>query len=325
MRRLVYTVVIIGFAALVQPATAEPRLALSTVKDCDVCPEMVVIPAGSFRMGSIEATRGNAQSVHSVSIHQPFAVGKFEVAFREWDACASDGGCGGHQPSDERWGRDNRPVINFSWDDAQKYLAWLFEGLAPIAPVHAGDRYHRCVTSKDEIAFSEDDFVKRLSRLATYEQGVQYYVGDGVPQDFAEAAKWLRKAAEEGFDFAQFMLGAMLENGEGVRQDYVEAAEWHRKAAEQGLPMAQLNLGTLYAKGEGVPQDFVRAHMWFNVAAARGDEALPIFRNLNPEFDWVMVPELARNYRETVAEMMTSEDVSGAQKLAQKWLEKCSH
>ncbi len=65
----------------------------------------------------------------------------------------------------------------------------------------------------------------------------------------------------------------MYANGQGVLQDYEEAVRWFRKAAEQGNAVAQNNLGVMYAAGRGVPQDYVQAHMWFNLAAARGSEA----------------------------------------------------
>src|SRR5262249_49188828 len=53
-----------------------------------------------------------------------------------------------------------------------------------------------------------------------------------------------------------------------VAQDYQEALKWYRKAAEQGLPQAQCNMGLMYYFGQGVAQDYVRAHMWYTVAAA---------------------------------------------------------
>jgi TPR repeat protein len=61
----------------------------------------------------------------------------------------------------------------------------------------------------------------------------------------------------------------MYGEGRGVPQDYVEAARWYRLAAEQGDAQAQYNLGLAYARGEGVTQNVVDAHMWFNLAAAR--------------------------------------------------------
>ena len=63
-----------------------------------------------------------------------------------------------------------------------------------------------------------------------------YANGKGVPQDYAEAAKWYRKAAEQGYADAQNNLGMMYVNGQGVPQDYAEAAKWTRKAADQGDP-----------------------------------------------------------------------------------------
>src|SRR5438270_12416857 len=76
------------------------------------------------------------------------------------------------------------------------------------------------------------------------------------------------RAAERGHAKAQFALGYLYYNGQGVPQDYPEAAQWYRRAAEQGHPEAQGALGALYAQGHGVPQDAVQAHVWVNLAAA---------------------------------------------------------
>jgi len=97
-------------------------------RDCKTCPEMVVIPAGSFIMGSpsSEKDRTDAEGPqHEVRIGAPFAVGKFEVTFAEWDACVGDHACGGYRPADGSWGHGRQPVINVNWDDAEAYVAWL--------------------------------------------------------------------------------------------------------------------------------------------------------------------------------------------------------
>jgi uncharacterized protein len=60
----------------------------------------------------------------------------------------------------------------------------------------------------------------------------------------------------------------MYEFGKSVPQNYTEALKWYRKAADQGDVDAQLSLGLMYDKGEGAPQNYVQAHMWFNLAAA---------------------------------------------------------
>ena len=87
---------------------------------------MVVVPAGSYRMGSRHELP-NELPVHEVAIGAPFAVGRYEVTFAEWDACARDGGCprGEGIANDGGLGRGRRPVINVSWDDAKRYVQWL--------------------------------------------------------------------------------------------------------------------------------------------------------------------------------------------------------
>ncbi len=104
---------------------------LADGKDCAFCPEMVVVPAGSFMMGSPadeperEPFAEGAESQVRVSIARTFAVGKFAVTFAEWDACAADGGCLLYKPSDEGWGRGKHPVINVNWHFAKLYATWL--------------------------------------------------------------------------------------------------------------------------------------------------------------------------------------------------------
>lgn len=97
-----------------------------TIKDGTKGPEMVVIPAGSFTMGSPKEERGRHYSEgpqHRVTFAKRFAMGKYTVTFAEYDQyCASTGS---QQPKDESWGRETRPVINVSWEDAVAYCKWL--------------------------------------------------------------------------------------------------------------------------------------------------------------------------------------------------------
>ena len=66
-----------------------------------------------------------------------------------------------------------------------------------------------------------------------------YAYGDGMPKDNAEAVKWVRRAAEQGYPQAQVKLGVMYEYGLGVPKDMDEARKWYRKAADQGHAEAQ--------------------------------------------------------------------------------------
>ena len=97
-------------------------------RDCDECPKMVEIPAGTFRMGA-RASEGGRWDRREGPQHRVklswFALGVTEVTFDEWEACVRGGGCDGYRPDDEGWGRGARPVVNVSWDDAQAYVRWL--------------------------------------------------------------------------------------------------------------------------------------------------------------------------------------------------------
>ncbi len=107
---------------------ASGRKAGAILRDCDDgCPEMVVIPAGTSLIGSPadeEGRSANEGPRHSVTFAAPFAVGRYEVTFAEYDACVAAGGCS-HKPADKSWGRGRRPAVDVSWHDAQQYVAWL--------------------------------------------------------------------------------------------------------------------------------------------------------------------------------------------------------
>jgi formylglycine-generating enzyme required for sulfatase activity/cellulose biosynthesis protein BcsQ len=132
-----YTIQRPFMAANIQPyvLTTQAEQALKpgeTFRECtsepakDYCPEMVVVPAGSFLMGSSQSEAGrypNEGPQHEVKIARLFAVSKFELTFDDWDTCVAYGDCG--DVSDAGWGRGRRPVILVSWDDAQQYVRWL--------------------------------------------------------------------------------------------------------------------------------------------------------------------------------------------------------
>jgi formylglycine-generating enzyme required for sulfatase activity len=105
-------------------AALRPR---DSFKECATCPQMVMVPAGNFTIGSPDDEPGRNADENEVpiTIAHPFAVGKNAVTFDEWDACTAGGGCNAYVPNDAGWGRGRMPVINVSWQDAKAYVAWL--------------------------------------------------------------------------------------------------------------------------------------------------------------------------------------------------------
>ncbi len=91
------------------------------------------------------------------------------------------------------------------------------------------------------------------------------------PRDYAEAARWYRKAADQGTGHAQVSLGEMYYRGQGVQQDYFGAVYWFRRAASQGHPSALYALGRSYFNGEGVVKDYSEAIRLYAEAGEMGD------------------------------------------------------
>ena len=114
-------------AAEADPPPADPparREAGTVFRDCPTCPEMVIIPAGRFRMGCVSGRdcARDQRPVHEVAV-PAFALGVYEVTFDEYDHFARATGRG--HPRDRGWGRGSRPVIRVTWHDATAYVEWL--------------------------------------------------------------------------------------------------------------------------------------------------------------------------------------------------------
>jgi formylglycine-generating enzyme required for sulfatase activity len=133
------------------------------------CPAMIVVPAGSFKMGSpaTEADRSpNEGPQHEVTIAKPFAVGRTEVTFAQWDACVAAGAC--RKLGDNAWGRGDRPVINVGWSDAVQYVEWLarMTGKPYRLLSEAEWEYAARAGTTTRFSFGDDD--SQLDRYAWY-------------------------------------------------------------------------------------------------------------------------------------------------------------
>lgn len=130
--------------------------------------------------------------------------------------------------------------------------------------------------------------------------GLLYNEGQGVPQNYRQAKQWFEKAAEQGHAGAQVNLGTLYLLEHGAQQSDQMALSWFRRAAEQEDALAFAKLGLMYAQGRGVPQDFIQAHMWYNLSAAHGEKR-------------------AAESRDAVAKQMTPAQVAEAHRLAREW------
>lgn len=186
---------LILLSALVSACAPETRS-----RDCPVCPEMVRLPGGSFRMGSPPGERQAAeQPVHEVTV-KPFSISRYEIRFDEWDACVADQGCNDADVYDHEWGRGAMPAINVDWSDAQDYARWLSR--------KSGKRY-RLPTE------AEWEYAARAGSTARYAWGPEMEPGHAVC--FSECGPEADQPAK---------VGTTLPNAFGLHDLHGNLWEW---------------------------------------------------------------------------------------------------
>jgi TPR repeat protein len=142
-----------------------------------------------------------------------------------------------------------------------------------------------------------------VQSVASYNLGLMYEKGLGGGQNYGEAVRLFRKAADGGVENALIKLGWMYWQGLGVTQNYTEAFRWYHTAAVQGNFIAQNALGVMYQYGQGPTRNYVLAHMWYNISASHN------------------AYELAADNRNRVAALMTPQQIAEAQTGAQRCLD----
>jgi formylglycine-generating enzyme required for sulfatase activity len=182
----------------VGPLSPERERALKpkdSFKECDKCPDMIVVPAGTFAMGTANPDSAKGQDIdespqHRVMIAKPFAVARFDLTFDEWDACVAAGGCNGYKPQDFGWGRGRQPVFNVSWDDSTVYAAWLSR--------KTGKAY-RLLTE------AEWEYAARAGSATTYYWGDE--IGKGNANCYGCGSKWDNQQTSPVGSFAANAFG----------------------------------------------------------------------------------------------------------------------
>lgn len=219
-------------------------------KDCDVCPAMVGLPPGTASLGAGETeanARPNEKPQRPVTFASMFAIGVSEVTFAEYDACVAAGGCSG-RPNDNGWGRGNRPVINVSWGDAQKYAAWLSSktGKTYALPTEAQWEYAARGGDTKALIGGSPAAVCAFANGAGKESGL----------------RWANEACTDPMADRTMPTASMSANKFGVRDAIGNVAEWTQDCNTLNLRDAPTD-GSADARGS-CGQRVVRGGSWFS-------------------------------------------------------------
>ena len=215
---------------MISATASELLLPGSTFKDCGVCPEMIVIPAGSIRIGAAFAEGGDDEwPIHIVVISRPLVIGKYEVTkfefsvFVEASAYSTENSC--RYLAKVGWGEgvswiypgfrqtDRDPVVCVNWEDAKAYVAWLSQetGETYRLPSEAEWEYAARAGVADRYFFGNS-----VRMLCKY--------GNGV--DASSNFKWQNKKCKDGYGARTAPVGSFLPNKFGLYDTIGNVWEW---------------------------------------------------------------------------------------------------
>jgi len=192
-------------------------------RDCDICPELVSIAPGEFLVGP--EGRGTAQQAinpvdaKTVVVDKPFAIGRYEVTFDEWQHCVDAGGCRS-QPADDGWGRGRHPVIHVSYIDiSEQYLPWLSKV--------TGRTYRLPSEAEWELA-SQGGNKSSQGGISEVGSNVQLACAYGNSSDVAAKIRetiWAGAACNDGFLYTA-PAGSLRPNSLGIYDMHGNVWEW---------------------------------------------------------------------------------------------------
>jgi len=183
-------------------------------KDCADCPDMLVIPAAAYWQGSDDSSKyalSMEKPRHLVTIDEAFAVSIHEVTMAQWDACFDDKGCQS-QPSDNGWGRGDRPVIMVSWNDAQQYVHWISKktGQSYRLPSESEWEYFARAGEEGEWPGGSPEKVCKYANIAGAETGF----------------RWQHAQCMDTLALGTARVGSFMPNSFGLYDTSGNVAEW---------------------------------------------------------------------------------------------------
>ena len=240
-----------GGAALAGAAALVVFLARgdAVFSDCAECPEMVVVPAGSYMMGSPESEEGRSETEgprHRVTIPVPFAVGVYEVTSGEWEACVDAGWCPGHLDADRN---SVIPVSPVSWEDAKDYVAWLSRT--------TGETYRL-------LSEAEWEYVARAGTATARYWGAgeagQCAYANGADASRLSSDRTGEVACRDGFS-SWASVGSFSPNGFGLHDVMGNAWEWVEDCLHADYGGAPTD-GSAWTEGGDCSHRMVRGGSW---------------------------------------------------------------
>jgi formylglycine-generating enzyme required for sulfatase activity len=218
----------------------------------DYCPDMIVLPAGSFWMGARPSENQPLEHPqHEVTIAKPFAVSKYELTFDEWDTCATYGDCA-NDISDGSYGRGQQPVINVTWNQAQTYIKWLSK--------ITGNSYRL-------LSEAEYEYAARAGTQTTYPWGNDIQLdGKAMANCFRCGSKWDNKGTAP--------VGSFDANAFGLYDVVGNVAAWTQDCVHNNYNGAPSD-GSAWLTGGNCDGRILRGSSWH----ATADELRPAFRD----------------------------------------------
>ena len=219
------------------PPAADRQVPGTVFRDCPTCPELVVVPAGRFRMGCVSGRdcRDREHPVHEVELAS-FALGVYEVTFEDYDRFVQ--ATGHRRPGDRGWGRGGRPVIDVSWEEAEAYVAWLSR--------ETGESYR--LPSE-----SEWEYAARAGTTTRYSWGQD--VGRNLAHCDGCRSRW--------DDDQPAPTGSFAANGWGLHDMHGNVWEWVADCWHENYARAPRD-GTVWTSGGNCARRVLRGGSWNN-------------------------------------------------------------